>query len=159
MESKRRVVCLKQETTYVLHSRLGTISLFYFLSLPAPPSPPPPYRGRSYLIFLVRTTEDCLSASHKKRQRLPFIAYWGRGDKKNGISNFIFGPTPPVTESSWFELDHVTNYCDMVSGTQNHVTPHRQSRWRRTGSSSVLLFLDQHHGKKLALIHQKTQSW
>ena len=43
----------------------------------------------------------------------------------------------------------------MVSGTQYHVTPHRQSRWRRTGSSSVLLFLDQHHGKKLALIHRK----
>ena len=71
----------------------------------------------------------------------------------------LFSAPPPVTESSWFEFDHVTNYFDMVSGTQNHVTPHRQSRWRRTGSSSVLLFLDQHHGKKLASIHQKTQTW
>ena len=155
MESKRRIVCLKQETTYVLHSRRGTMSFFYFLPLPPPP---PRYRGRSYLIFVVRTTEDCLSASHKKRQRLPFIAYWERGDQKMEFP-ILFSAPPPVTESSWFEFDHVTNYCDMVSGTQNHVTPHRQSRWRRTGSSSVLLFLDQHHGKKLASIHQKTQTW
>ena len=154
MESKRRVVCLKQETTYVLHSRLGPIPFFFF----PPPPPPPPYRGRSYLIFLVRTTEDCLRLTKKDRGCL-LLLIGGGGTKKNGISNFIFCPTPPITESSWFEVDHVTNNCDMVSGTQNHVTPHRQSRWRRTGSSSVLLFLDQHHGKKLALIHQKTQSW
>ena len=83
----------------------------------------------------------------------------GGGGTKKMEFPILFSAPPPVTESSWFEFDHVTNYCDMVSGTQNHVTPHRQSRWRRTGSSSVLLFLDQHHGKKLASIHQKTQTW
>ena len=154
MESKRRIVCLKQETTYVLHSRLGTISVFYFLSLPPPP---PPYRGRSYLIFLVRTTEDCLRLTKKDRGCL-LLLIGGGGTKKKEFP-ILFSAPPPVAESSWFEFDHVTNYVDMVSGTQNHVTPHRQSRWRRTGSSSVLLFLDQHHGKKLASIHQKTQTW
>ena len=156
MESKRRVVCLKQETTYVLRSRLGTISFFYFLSVPLPP-PPPPYRGRSYLIFLVRTTEDCLRLTKKDRGCLLLLI--GGGGTKEMEFPILFSAPPPVTESYWFEFDHVTNYCDMVSGTQNHVTPHRQSRWRRTGSSSVLLFLDQHHGKKLASIHQKTQTW
>ena len=54
--SKRRVVCLKQETTFVRFVA-GWIRTFHFLSaLPTPI----PYRRLSYVVFVVGTIGDCI---------------------------------------------------------------------------------------------------
>ena len=101
--SNRRLVCLKQETTYVA----DWIETFHsFIRTPSLPPPRTLLRKAILCSFVVGTIEDCILQIRrvqnvvgvlKKRQRPPFIASWGVGERwlwaqKNGMSNFIFNP-------------------------------------------------------------------
>ena len=94
--SKRRLVCLKIETTY----ETGWIGTFHFSSRTAP-RPPCNLSCRHHWRLHSRGPKCCRRL--KKRQGPPFTAYWRRGGggregrgarKKNGMPNFIFSPPP-----------------------------------------------------------------